>query len=84
MKVELFSKSGCMGCFASELMLEEKGIGFEILMMDEDQEALDFVKSLGFKQAPVIVVYNENNVVSSWSGFQPDKIEGLEKLLKNI
>jgi glutaredoxin-like protein NrdH len=70
----LFSKKDCMGCFASETFFESNGIEYEIKKIDEDQEALEFVKSLGFSQAPVVVIYRGGVIVSSWSGFNPDKI----------
>lgn len=76
-KTVLFSKRDCMGCYASEEMMKAKKLVFSVVKLDEDGEALNTVKELGFMSAPVIVVYNEDKVVEAWSGFRPERIEGL-------
>jgi glutaredoxin-like protein NrdH len=47
-----------------------------------DETALDKMKALGFQQAPVVVETDaEGNVVDSWSGFRPDKVEEKKALV---
>lgn len=77
-KTVLYSKSDCMGCFASEEMMKAKNLVFSVVKMDEDSEALRYVKDLGFLAAPVIVVYNGDKIVEAWSGFRPERIEELK------
>lgn len=39
-------------------------------------EALSFIQSLGYSQAPVVVVKDgKGAIVKHWSGFRPDLIE---------
>jgi hypothetical protein len=39
-------------------------------------EAHELVTSLGYAQAPIVIVRDESGgIVDSWSGFQPDNIE---------
>lgn len=48
-----------------------KGISYEIVDLSESDAALEYVKELGYAQAPVVVVDDQDH----WSGFRPDKIE---------
>ncbi|CAM5346563.1 Glutaredoxin-like protein NrdH OS=Tsukamurella paurometabola (strain ATCC 8368 / DSM / CCUG 35730 / CIP 100753 / JCM 10117 / KCTC 9821 / NBRC 16120 / NCIMB 702349 / NCTC 13040) OX=521096 GN=Tpau_4274 PE=4 SV=1 [Tsukamurella paurometabola] len=40
--------------------------------VSEDTDARDYVMSLGYLQAPVVVV--ETATTDHWSGFRPDKL----------
>lgn len=72
MKITLYSKPQCVQCDATKRALNKASIGYEIVDISEDAEALAHVKSLGFVKAPVVVTEDD-----SWSGFQPDKIKEL-------
>lgn len=48
------------------------GIAYETVDITLDSEARDYVMSLGYLQAPVVVA-GENH----WSGFRPDRIKAL-------
>ena len=43
--------------------------------LSESDAALEYVKELGYSQAPVVVVDDQDH----WSGFRPDKIERVAK-----
>lgn len=45
---------------------------FEIVDLTEDPAAMEKVKGLGYQQAPVVIADEDH-----WSGFRPDKIQGL-------
>jgi len=71
-KVIVYSKNSCVQCNATFRMLDNTGIEYQVIKIDEDEAAYEHVKSLGFLQAPVIVTPTD-----SWSGFMPDKIAAL-------
>ncbi|MCP2286971.1 Glutaredoxin, partial [Promicromonospora umidemergens] len=55
--------------------LDAKGILYDIVDLSENDAALEYVKELGYSQAPVVVVDDQDH----WSGFRPDKIERVAK-----
>lgn len=73
MKVVVYSKPRCVQCDATKRALAKQGVSYEEIDMSVDLEALEYVKSLGFAQAPVVVAEGE-----SWAGFRPDKIKALQ------
>jgi glutaredoxin-like protein NrdH len=48
------------------------GIEYDVIDITENAQARDYVMSLGYLQAPVVVA-GENH----WSGFRPDEIKKL-------
>lgn len=70
--VTLFTKPGCVQCVATYRKLTTKGVAFETVDISVNEEALEFVKSLGYSQVPVVVVGDRH-----WSGFDPDRIDAL-------
>ncbi|UTT41335.1 glutaredoxin-like protein NrdH [Glutamicibacter mishrai] len=72
MMVTVYSKPSCVQCNATYNALNKKGIAFVKVDMSQDLEALELVKGLGYWKAPVVVTDDDH-----WSGFRPDKIEGL-------
>lgn len=76
MEVRLYSKEDCGQCTMTEKVLNSENIEYETLKMDQDQEALEFVKDLGYLQAPVVYTEHEGQV-EHWSGFRPDLIKKL-------
>ena len=61
-----------MQCNATYKALDKEGIAHEKVDITVDSEARDYVISLGYLQAPVVVAGNDH-----WSGFRPDRIKGL-------
>ena len=72
MTVTVYTKPACVQCNATYRALDKKGIAYETVDLSQDPAALDRVRALGYMQAPVVVTEQEH-----WSGFRPDKIEGL-------
>ncbi len=95
MTITVYSKLVCPQCDSTYRALFAAGLEFEgfteptsdkvtfsINVVDTDAEALEFIKELGYLQAPVVIVDGEH-----WSGFRPDKIaeiaariDGLERI----
>lgn len=68
----------CVGCYATELMFKSEGIPVEKIMLDESPGAMEYVRSLGYTSAPVVVVERDGVVVDHWSQFRQDKIKALK------
>lgn len=71
--VTVYSKTDCFQCKLTERMLTQEGIAFKKVNIEEDAQALEHVKSLGYMQVPVVFVSDDRH----WSGFVPDKINDL-------
>lgn len=48
-----------------------KGIPYRVVDLSQDDAALEYVKDLGYSQAPVVVVDDQDH----WSGFNPGEID---------
>jgi len=74
--VTLFAKTtGCQQCTATKRHLDRQGTPYTIRYVDQDPEAADMVKQLGYTQAPVVVAGDVH-----WSGYRPDKLTALGRL----
>ena len=74
--VTVYSKPSCVQCNATYRALDNKGINYQVIDVSADAEAAEYVKGLGYMQAPVVVTDDGH-----WSGFRPDKIEALSQRL---
>lgn len=72
MSVVVYSKPGCQPCKATYRALDKRGIEYTSIDVSTDPEALEYAKSLGHMESPVVVAGDDN-----WSGFRPDKIAEL-------
>jgi glutaredoxin-like protein NrdH len=52
------------------MALDRAGIDYQVVDISKDPEARDYVMSLGYLSAPVVVADGEH-----WSGFRPDRIK---------
>ncbi|UDL15951.1 NrdH-like glutaredoxin [Microbacterium phage Pumpernickel] len=83
MTVTVLSKPSCVQCNATYRTLDSNGLDYEVTDVSEDPTAYERAKELGYMQAPVVIVEDENGKVTNhWSGFRPDKISELAELLK--
>ncbi|GAA0992812.1 redoxin NrdH [Nocardiopsis tropica] len=74
--VTVYTKPACVQCTATFRSLDKAGIDYQTVNLTEDAEARDYVMSLGYLQAPVIIV--ETTTTQHWSGFRPDRIKTLQ------
>ena len=65
----VYSRGGCVQCTATIRALDKAAIAYNVVDVDTDPAALEHVKELGFRQAPVVEGAGE-----PWSGFRPDRI----------
>lgn len=76
MNATVYSMPACTQCNATYRALTKKGLPFQKVDVTQDPEAHAFTKELGYLQAPVVVIRDENGEVQNhWGGFNDDKIE---------
>ena len=73
MSITVYTKPACVQCNATYKALDKHGVEYTTVDISEDSEAREYVISLGYLQAPVVVVNPETH----WSGFRPDAIKAL-------
>ncbi|MEL3959445.1 glutaredoxin-like protein NrdH [Caldifermentibacillus hisashii] len=74
-KVTVYTKHNCPQCEVTKIVLKDEGIEFNTINIEDDQEAMEYVKDvLGFSSTPVIVADGHE----PFSGFQPDKLKELK------
>lgn len=72
--ITVYTKPACVQCTATRKALDKQGISYELVDITEDPTARDFVMSLGYTSAPVVVAGDDH-----WSGFRPDRIKATVK-----
>ena len=76
MSITVYSKPRCHQCAATERKLDALAIDHVAVDVTEDTAALDYIRGLGYQQAPVVVVRDSTGaVIDHWSGFRPDRIK---------
>ena len=87
MSVILYTKPQCVQCTATKRLLDREGIAFHPVNLPDEPEALEYIKELGYQQAPVVVLTNgdvvsdrNGQVIVHWSGFRPDLLNQLADL----
>ena len=73
--------ANCVKCRAVEISMRNRGIESTKVLVNEDSVALAYIKSLGYSEAPVIVVTEGDEVLDHWSGFSDEKISSLKELV---
>lgn len=73
--IKVYSRPNCVQCNATYKKLNEAGIQYEVIDASQDADATEFVKGLGYMQAPVVYV----DEITHWSGFRPDLINELKE-----
>jgi glutaredoxin-like protein NrdH len=68
----VYTLPSCVQCDATKRFLAKNLIEYKTVDLSSDLEAYEYVKSLGFNAAPVVVTDND-----AWSGFNPDKLSAL-------
>ena len=72
MTVTVYTKPACVQCNATYKALDKAGVAYEVVDITEDDSARDYVLSLGYLAAPVVVAGDDH-----WSGFRPARIKAL-------
>lgn len=70
--VVVYSTPHCVQCTATYRALDKYEISYDVVVVTEDLQLREYLKSLGHQQFPVVVIGEQ-----SWSGFRPDRIKQL-------
>lgn len=74
--VTVYGKTICNQCDMTKRIFDREGVAYEYINMEEDADAMTFVKDLGYLQAPVVIARYPDGSETHWSGFLPNKITG--------
>ena len=72
--VTLYGKPRCVQCDATERKFKKEGVTYTKVDVSADPAALDFIKALGYSQAPVVFVSSVEGD-AHWSGYNIYEIE---------
>jgi len=65
-------KSGCIDCEKTVALLDDLGVEYNSIVIEDTPGALDQLKAAGFRAAPVVFANGE-----AWAGFKEDKLRAL-------
>lgn len=73
--VTVYSKDNCRQCDATKRWLRQREIEFAEIDLVADENALEAAKSLGYQEAPVVIVgFGAPGDEQHWSGFNPEEL----------
>lgn len=73
--ITVYTKNNCMPCKMTKRKLQELGVDYTEINVDEDLSALGYLMECGFRSLPV--VFNENGAPMVTGGFAPNILEKL-------
>jgi glutaredoxin len=77
-KIKIYSTATCQFCKLEKAYLDSKGIAYESIMVDEDQEkAKEFVELSGQMGVPFTVIETDDGKEEHILGFNKPKIDAL-------
>lgn len=71
--IEVYTRKNCMQCNFTKKWLDDRGIKYHPIDIEQRPAQADKLKELGYQTVPVVVVHGEP--VTSWFGFRPDILE---------
>ena len=72
MSITVYSQPTCVQCTATYRALDKHALEYTVVDISVDAQAREYVLSLGYLQAPVVVAGDEH-----WSGYRPARIADL-------
>ncbi|MBM6608765.1 MULTISPECIES: glutaredoxin-like protein NrdH [Leclercia] len=73
MSITIYTRNNCVQCLATKRAMENRGVSFEMVNVDQVPDAAETLRARGFRQLPVVIAGE-----TSWSGFRPDMINRLQ------
>lgn len=77
--IEVYSKNNCVQCKMVKSLLDNEGISYKEINIDENPAEKDRLKSLGVKAAPAVF----RNGKLDFVGFIPEKVKNIIKISIN-
>jgi glutaredoxin-like protein NrdH len=77
MRIKLYSLPGsvCLQCRFTKRRFDELGIPYEEIPLGSTPGAMEYVRTLDYSSAPVVVVDLGDGATWSWAGYRPSQIE---------
>lgn len=72
MSITIYTRDNCVQCHATKRAMENRGVAFETINLDQHPDAADALRAEGFRQLPVVIAGEHR-----WSGYRPDMINRL-------
>ena len=69
MSITVYSKPSCPRCDATTRLLDRLEANYQVIDLNTDPAAYEFVVSLGYKEAPVVITD-----IGHWSGYRIEQI----------
>lgn len=73
----VYYKPNCIQCEMTKIWLDQNKIPYDTVDVIENPEALEEIKSLGFKSMPVVTL--DEHFENAWSGYNLDRLEELKE-----
>ncbi len=70
--VTVYTLPSCVQCDSTKRVLTKTSVEYRVVDLSQDDEAMEYVRGLGYAAAPVVVAGDDH-----WSGFRPDKLSAL-------
>lgn len=68
MKLDIYTKTVCPQCTPVKVYLKRNQIEHEMHNIDNNEQAYEKVKELGFQSAPVLIISDETGIVKTSAG----------------
>jgi glutaredoxin-like protein NrdH len=73
-EITVYTLPSCVQCDSTKRFLNKNLIEYKEINLSQDNNSMDFVRSLGYTAAPIVVSGED-----SWSGFRMDKLNEIIK-----
>lgn len=71
--ITLYTKNNCADCDRTKKFLAQRELEYTEFNVEEDPDALAYIKAMGYLAAPVVFVpFYEGQTTPHWSGLRPD------------
>ncbi|WP_412026607.1 glutaredoxin domain-containing protein [Deinococcus yunweiensis] len=72
--IKMYTTSWCSDCVATKRALTSRGIAYEEINIEQDEQAAEYVMSVngGKRSVPTLV---SGDIAASLSGFRPQKLD---------
>ena len=71
--ITVYTKNNCASCTFTKRKLQELGVNYKEINVDENLEALEYLMECGFRSLPV--VFNSNGAPMVTGGYAPNILE---------
>lgn len=71
--ITVYTKPACVQCRATFRELDKSGVDYETIDVTQDDDAYEYVMSLGYLSLPVVHISADEH----WSGHRPDRVAGI-------